>query len=465
MKRNPRIGLLPLYLRLYDDTMPERREPFGAFLEAVAQDFDGQGIDVVPADVCRLADEFRTAMDDFEKADVDCIATLHLAYSPSEESIDVLVGSNLPIVILDTTMDHDFGLDVDPARLMHNHGIHGVMDMACMLRRRGKAFQIVAGHVTESNVMERAADMVRAAYGARCLKSTKALRIGESFKGMGDFSVEEGVLRDVLGIDVTQVSTGDLATHTAAVTDEDVEHEMAKDHDRFDCEAPADLHERSTRICLGLRRMLDKGNYSAFSMNFLAFDGPDGPTNAVPFMEASKAMARGIGYAGEGDVLTASFVGALARAFGNTTFTEIFCPDWKGNSLFLSHMGEINPDVIEGKARLIEKPFSFTPAQNPAALTGAVRPGPATYVNLAPGPNDTFSIISAPVEMLGDGTHADLKTSVRGWMKPRCPIAQFLEDYGRAGGTHHSALILGEHTEALSAMAEFLGCKSVKIRD
>ena len=196
---------------------------------------------------------------------------------------------------------------------------------------------------------------------------------------------------------------------------------MTEDRARFACEAPPDVHERSTRICLALRRMLEEGGFSAFSMNFLAFDEPEGPISTVPFMEASKAMPRGIGYAGEGDVLTASFVGALAEAFGGTTFTEIFCPDWKGDSLFLSHMGEINPEVVEGKAGLIEKPFPYTPAQNPAALTGAIRPGSATYVNLAPGPDNTFSVISAPVEMLGDGSHADLKTSVRGWMRPRCP--------------------------------------------
>lgn len=34
----------------------------------------------------------------------------------------------------------------------------------------------------------------------------------------------------------------------------------------------------------------------------------------MPFSEACKAMARGIGYAYKGDVLTGAFVGALLRA-------------------------------------------------------------------------------------------------------------------------------------------------------
>ena len=48
-----------MYLKLYDDTMPERREPFGGFLALIAKDFEGRGIDVVGADVCRIADEFK----------------------------------------------------------------------------------------------------------------------------------------------------------------------------------------------------------------------------------------------------------------------------------------------------------------------------------------------------------------------------------------------------------------------
>src|SRR5690606_33566174 len=108
--------------------------------------------------------------------------------------------------------------------------------------------------------------------------------------------------------------------------------------------APEDVHRRSVRSGLALRKCLADGNYTAFSMNFLEFQSADGPMDTVPFLEISKAMARGYGYAGEGDVLTASLMGALNKAFGKTTFTEIFCPDWEGDALFLSHMGEVNPE-------------------------------------------------------------------------------------------------------------------------
>ena len=463
MERPPRIGLLPLYLSLYDEAMPERREAFGPFIGEIEKAFEARGLEVARAEVCRVAAEFDDAVSSFADKDVDCIVTLHLAYSPSLESVEALAGAAAPIVMLDTTMDRAFGVDTDPDRIMYNHGIHGVMDLASVLRRRGRVFDIVAGHFAEPGVMDRTAGLARAARAARCLRTTRALRVGEAFVGMGDFSVDEDVMAEVLGIEVDQISASDLATDVEQVPPEEVEAQVALDRQRFQCEAPAESHARSVRVGLGLRRRLKSGDYTAFSMNFLAFDRSDGPVDTVPFLEASKAMSRGIGYAGEGDVLTAALVGALARAFGRTTFTEIFCPDWEGDALFLSHMGEINPEVSADTPRVIEKPFPWTPAQNPAVLTCAPAPGPAVFVNLAPGPQDTFALIASRVEVLGDTTVDGMRDSIRGWMRPAAGVPAFLEAYSRSGGTHHSALVLGDNLADVEAFARFAGLECVVI--
>lgn len=458
MRRDkPRIGFLPFYLKLYDDATPEKRQAFDPFLKQVEDGFIKRGIDVVRADVCRVASEFGKAVALFEESDVDCIVTLHMAYSPSLESLDSLLKASVPILILDTTMDDDFGQGVRANRIMFNHGIHGVMDMACMLRRHGKSFQIVAGHITKSNVMDRASDVIHGASATQNMKRTRALRIGESFKGMGDFSVDDGVMRDVLGVTVDQIGIDDLEREADRVSDDEIDRELNLDRERFNCDLPDDVHKRSLRVCLGVRTLLEGGDYSAFSMNFLAFDRSEGSANAVPFLEASKAMSRGIGYAGEGDILTASLVGALASGFGGTTFTEIFCPDWKGESLFLSHMGEVNPDFSVEPALLMEKPFPYTPARNPAVLACALGAGSAVFVNLAPAKNDAFTLIVSPVEVLGDSTDDDMKKSIRGWIKPNCGIKEFLETYSLCGGTHHSALVMGDRMEGIVAMAGFMG--------
>ena len=144
--RQPLIGILPLYLKLYDDVKPEVREAFSPFLDTIAAHFQARGLDTCVADICRVRDEFAAAIAKFEREEVALVVTVHLAYSPSLESADILAATQLPLLMLDTTMDADFGQGVSPERIMFNHGIHGVQDLASVLGRAD--FIIVATPLT-----------------------------------------------------------------------------------------------------------------------------------------------------------------------------------------------------------------------------------------------------------------------------------------------------------------------------
>jgi len=160
-------------------------------------------------------------------------------------------------------------------------------------------------------------------------------------------------------------------------------------------------------------------------------------------------MARGIGYAGEGDILTAAFVGALASVYPQTTFTEMFCPDWEGDQIYISHMGEMNISLAASTPTLVEMPFPFTDVGNPAMAVARFRAGEAVLVNLAPSRDDSYSLIIAPIVMQDvEGTDR-MADSIHGWFKPALPIDKFLAEYSRWGGTHHSALVYGDVAEEI----------------
>ena len=182
----------------------------------------------------------------------------------------------------------------------------------------------------------------------------------------------------------------------------------------------------------------------------------------VPFLEASKAMANGIGYAGEGDVLTASLVGALMSQYPETTFTEMFCPDWKSNRIFLSHMGEVNLDLLDGKPELVKCAFPIEDTNPPLFAAGRLKPGKATLVNLAPGKDNTYTLIMATVSV-EKARDSKFKNSVRGWIKPTINIEDFLAEYSRAGGTHHLAMVYGKKIQVLSRFAKIMGWNALRI--
>lgn len=463
MMKNPKIGLLPLYIELYDSILPELRAQMIPFVDQVCSAFKDGGVDVVQAPICCVKNEVQAALDQLNKEGVDLVATLHLAYSPSLEAAELLAATPQPLMLLSTTPDADFSPAVDPDRLLQNHGIHGVQDLGSMLRRYGKPYEVVAGHLSEPRMMKRAIGLAKAARAASLFKNMKALCIGGQFVGMGDFQVEPAVLKEIFGIEFDTIAPEELASTVGSIAEEEVEAERLLDLDRYEGEIDLEVHRRSIRLGLGLRKYIEDGGYGAFSMNFNSFQESEGLVNTVPFLECSKAMERGTGYAGEGDILTASLVGALEQAFGMTSFTEMFCSDWAGNSLFLSHMGEFNPELSVKKPFLHEQEYTLSNARNPAALGMAPQPGTATYINLSPGPDNTFRLIISLVEVLEDGTHPDIAKSIRGWIRPELPVAEFLEAYSQLGGTHHSAMIMGDHAEAVAAFARMAGMEACRL--
>ena len=450
-----KIGLLPLYLALYDETCAFMRPKIENFCDTIVKQLEDRGLDMVCAPICRVREEFAAAVRMLEEEGVCAIVTLHLAYSPSLECIDALTGTQLPLLVLDTTESYAFDATVDADEIMYNHGIHGVQDMCNLLLRRNKAFTVFAGHYAHSDVLDRVARHCRGIQIASAFCGARVGLVGDPFYGMGDFHVPFEELQERFGISVIGYDMEAARQRIAAITPAQIVAECAADETEFlwDASVTDELYRRTARVCLALRQWIVEAQLTAFSVNFLETQGSNPGLPVMPFTECSKAMARGTGYAGEGDVLTAALCGALLRFFPQTTFTEMFCPDWKGGSVFLSHMGELNYRVCSGKPRLTEKAFPFTSAENPTVAYGTFMPGRAVFVNLAPCEAGNYTLILAAGEVLGISSENKMAESVNGWFRPERPLPEFLELFSRAGGTHHSVLVYADCLKEMAAFA------------
>lgn len=456
----PRIGLLPLYLELYDEVVPEVRCQAEKFTQLIAVGLEKRGLTVFTAPTCRIKKEFSISVKSFEKKNAHAIVTLHLAYSPSLESIEELSRTKIPIIILDTTPAFNFG-PKQKADFMFNHGIHGVQDMCSMLIRNNKHFAIEAGHWKESDVLDRVAKHVKGAVIVKSISNSRVGIIGKPFKGMGDFHLPKNIMKKTIGITTIIASKKDLLKYLPASNHYKVCEEIKEDINKYETNGlNKEAHLDSVRVGLSVRQWIEKENLLAFTMNFLKFDKNFGfPT--LPLLEASKAMARGTGYAGEGDVLTAALVGALLSVYPKTTFTEMFCPDWEVNSVFISHLGEVNFNLMSKKPKLVGIESPFFKVKNSVIAAGVLKSGKAVLVNLAPGANKSYTLIISSVNMID--VKNKTSNTIQGWFTPNIPLTEFLSGFSRFGGTHHSALVYGDVTEEIISFGRMMGWNTVTI--
>jgi L-arabinose isomerase len=461
---NPKVGLLPLYLQLYDERDPDKRPRIEAFYRTIASELEKRKVEVVTHGICRNRSEFAAAIGAFEAAGAEAIVTLHLAYSPSLECIDALAGTHLPVIVCDTTPAHSFGPEQDPAETMYNHGIHGVQDMCSLLVRRQKPFHIEAGHWQHSDVLDRVVRRIPSARMAHHMRTLRAGLVGAPFTGMGDFYVSPEQLKRTIGVETRVLNPRHFKSLLASVTEEEIRKEREEDAQRFETDGVSEeAHRCSVRTGLALQRWVEEEGLGAFSFNFLHVGKATGLETA-PFLQASKLMARGVGFGGEGDLLTASLVAAVAAGNPETSFSEMFCPDWKNDTVYLSHMGEMNWRLAAGKPRLLEMEYRWSEAANPAYVAGRFKPGEFVLVDLLPlepKKEGAYRLIVAPARMLSVRGKDNFATSIHGWFKPDRPIAEFLAGYSRVGGTHHLAISYGLSVESAETFGQMMGWETV----
>ncbi len=457
MNNNLKAALLPLYIELYDTHISSARPRMESFLQEVTDKLELSGVSIFKLPICRVKEEFDLAVKKAEIEGVHAIITLHLAYSPSLESVEALAKTKLPVIVMDTTPTYNFSSMQSPDEILYNHGIHGVQDMCNLLTRNNKYYSIEVGHLDNSNIVERITRQVMSAKMVSVIRNSRTGRIGSSFKGMGDFVVKPNVITESIGTTVVEAEPKDLEKYLPNENDPVIEEEMKNDYINFDADnIDSSVHRLSIRNGLALRKWVEEKRLNAFSINFMEISQGKG-LSIMPFLEISKLLSNGIGYAGEGDVITASVISALFSIFKDVTFTEMFCPDWENDAVFMTHMGEMNIAISSKKPKLSVMPWKFSNSSDTMFATACFKEGRAVLVNLAPTGDNSFSLILSPVTLLPEDDNTRFSNKVRGWMKPNMPLPDFLKKYTQLAGTHHSALVYTEDIDIIGEFGNMMG--------
>lgn len=455
-----KVGLLPLYIKLYDDH-GIKRSALDEFNALVANKLESAGLEVITVPICRIDSEFKDAVKSFESNGADAIITLHLAYSPSLESIDALSKTDLPIIVMDTTKDLSLSSEYSVAPISHNHGIHGVMDMCNLLKRRGKKYTVVAGHLDNSDVLERTVNCVKTAVSAKALNGSRVGRFGTSFDGMGDFIVSNEKLKERFGVEMVQITDKEMKDAVTSLTCDEIANEI--EYYKYNFEMSENVDENAlilaVKAALATRKIIKEKKLDAFSVNFL--DISFNNLGNMPFIEACLQMQNGIGYAGEGDVLTASFVGALLKTFTDVSFVEIFCPDWKEDRLLISHMGEMNYGVSCVKPKFSTGKFSYSEVGTMAKAVSGFKPGKAVYCSVFRVEGERFVLTVSDVSV--EYVEGQVEGAIRGWIRPEMGIAEFLEKLSENGAIHHGFMVYDVDFKAMKTFGEILGMEVIKI--
>ncbi len=388
-----------------------------------------------------------------------CFSFYLLTYSPSQLALPALQRTRLPIIIWNTQELAAVGPSFSVAQMIDNHGVHGTQDLANTLLRAGAPFHYVTSRPAEPAGLRELGDLFVAAAAARRLQRARLGLLGYAFPGMGDFGLDTTHLVSTLGCSWTNLTVSDYIARSAAVAPAQARslveeyrgsYQLAPDLTETDLECTA-------RAELALRGMVAENHLDGFSYQFLAF-GDDDRTSTLPFVAASRLMAEGIGFGGEGDLIAAAGTAFFNWLQPPATFSEIFTIDFEGDALFMSHMGEANVAMArrDRKVPLVARPTPITRTRDrQLALVAALQPGPATLAALTLGPAGKWRIIAASADIEDFGPLPGFCVP-HFKLKPAQGVREFLTAYAKAGGPHHNAVCFGDARQRLRLAATLI---------
>ncbi len=446
--------------------------------KTIAKALTGSGqipVGIVYKPILKTAEEIYSICQSSNQ-DNNCIGliTWMHTFSPAKMWIRGLQILQKPILHLHTQFNQDIPwatIDMDFMNL--NQSAHGDREFGFIMSRMRMERKVVAGHWKDLEVHHQIGNWARACAGKHDWQGAKFVRFGDNMRNVAVTEGDKVEAEMKFGYSVNTHGIGDLVERIHSVSENDVDLLCSEYEDLYDVAEPLrkgkEKHKAlraSARIELGLEGFLETGNFKGFTDTFEDLHGME----QLPGLAVQRLMAKGYGFAGEGDWKTAALVRVMklmsAGMEGGNSFMEDYTYHLEpGNEMVLgSHMLEICPSIATGKPSCEIHPLGIGGKSDPVRLVFSSAPGPAINatiidmgnrfrlllqnVHAVPAPEDLPKL---PVARVLWKPSPDLKTGCVAWIL--------------AGGAHHTCYSQCLSNEIMQDFASMMGIECLAINE
>lgn len=452
----PRVALLGIMQELYDDMLPGITDRQGRYAQKIADQLSDV-VDVTFQDPARTRSDIERQVRRFNDQELDGIIIVMLTYGPAMRTVRALSENQLPVMLANVQPERTITEEWDMADLTYNQGVHGAQDMANTLLRLGINAPVISEDWRTDRFKEFVADWAHAAQSAQSLKDMRLAQFGQ-MPGMGDIVTDPSAFMQTLGPQVDQLSMGLIDERMQSASDQAVTEAMQADRQRFkiDEDLSEEAHRYASRFQVAIEDLLVDEGYEGFSIYFDAV-GDDGRFEQLHMLAASNLLAKGYGYAAEGDMCCTSLVAAGHRLAPNAHFTEMYAMDFERDSVLQSHMGEGNWQIArdDSPVQLIDRELGIGGLDNPPTVLFMAEPGPATLVSLAPISGEDYRLVVATGEILDTAPLPNVEMPYFHF-RPESGVRDCLDGWLEHGGTHHQCLHLGDVSRRWDMLGEMV---------
>jgi L-arabinose isomerase len=408
----------------------------------------------------------------FTREEVDVVYLYIATYSLSSTVLPVAQRIGCPLVILNVqpvpAIDYSYINSLgDRGKMTGIWLAHcqacSVPEIASVFRRTGFRVEIVSGYLKEDYVWNEIKQWTEAARVRNAMKNNRMGILGHYYGGMLDVYTDVTKQSGVFGTHIEMLEMCELKKYRDEAATAEVQAKIAEFHTEFEVvpECSADEIERAARTSVALDKLAENHRLGSLAYYYEGSAGND-YENIVTSVIAGNTLltARNIPVAGECEVKNVQAMKIMSEFGAGGSFSEFYAMDFNDDVVLLGHDGPAHSAIAEGRVKLVPLPVYHGKPGKGLSIQMTVKHGDITLLSVCEDSDGIYFLIaegeSVPGEILQIGN-----TNSR--YRFPCGARNFINNWSKAGPSHHCAVGIGHIAGKIEKLAWLLGIRAIRI--
>ncbi len=473
MKRNPTIGIYGIGLDTYWPQFDGLLSRLLGYQQVVVDKLSTLEANIIDGGMVDNPQKANEAAMLFQQKKVDALFIFISTYALSQNVLPVAQKLKVPVIVLN--LQPQKAIDY---KQFNSLGDRGKMtgewlafcqscvapEISSVFIRSNIQFELITGYLHEDYVWQQSSEFIEALRVQKEMTNNRVGLLGRYYNGMLDVYSDLTQLIAIFGNHFEILEMGMLKAYRDQVTDIEIIEKRKDFEATFNVSTEcieAELN-RAAKTAVALEKLVDDHKLESLAYYFEANgdkDYRDIVTSLIPGF--TLLTGRNVPIAGEYEVKNVLAMKIMDLLGFGGSFSEFYAMDFNDNIILLGHDGPAHFAIAEGKVGLVPLSVYHGKPGNGLSIQMKVKPGPVTLFSICQDGNGKVHFLVA------EGVSEDGPTLQIGNTNSRyrfnLPIRDFMDQWSKAGPSHHCAIGIGHKASVLKKLAWILKIKFIQI--
>ncbi|MBK8884688.1 MAG: L-fucose/L-arabinose isomerase family protein [Bacteroidales bacterium] len=468
-----KIGLFGIGLDTYWGQFDGLLDKLLSFQLRIKQRLEQSGAVVTDAGMVDNPDKAIAAAELFREKGVDLIFLNISTYALSHNVLPLIQRVSCPVIVLN--LQPSEAIDYAKFNAIGDRGkmtgewlsyCQGCVtpELASVFKRAGIKYHLISGYLEEDYVWHEIDEWINATSAMITMKNCRVGVMGHYYNGMLDVYSDITKLAAVFGSHFELIEFGVLKN----LRDKVLPHEVISKTGEFKNwfavseECPDEDMEAAAVTSVALDKLAGRFRLGALAYYYEGEGDPDYEkivTTLIPGM--TLLTGRNIPAAGECEVKNVLAMKIMDSFNSGGSFSEFYAMDFNDDIVLLGHDGPAHFKIADGRVGLVPLPVFHGKPGKGLSIQMKVVNGPVTILSVCEDGNGNISLLTAQGESVPGPTLQIGNTNSR--YKFPVSAREFIDNWSKAGPSHHCAIGVGNWSSTICKLADLLGTGFTRI--